>query len=135
MNKTLLTLGLLITLLAAALLLMNVIPFGVAAAIAVFGIGLVAVVRRKNTQPESKPAQQTVEIVYSSDRQMRAVIKQRGDGKYQVEVWKLVSDYSQDFGPGSQWARQPAGSITDTLSDAMDIATSHVRGGDGITLD
>ncbi len=48
MNKTLFVIGLLIALLAAALLLMDVIESGVAAAIGMLGIGLIAASGRSN---------------------------------------------------------------------------------------
>jgi hypothetical protein len=41
-NKTMFVLGLLIVLIAAALLLLNIIDSGVAAAIGILGIGLIA---------------------------------------------------------------------------------------------
>ena len=48
MNKTLFVIGLLIVGLAAGLLLMNVIESGVAAAIGIIGIGLIAASGRSN---------------------------------------------------------------------------------------
>jgi len=48
MNKTLFALGLFIAVIAAALLLMNVIESGVAAAIGILGIGLIATSGRSN---------------------------------------------------------------------------------------
>ena len=48
MNKTLFVIGLLIVALAAVLLLMNVIESGVAAAIGILGIGLIAASGRSN---------------------------------------------------------------------------------------
>lgn len=48
MNKTLFVIGLLIAGLAAGLLLMNVIESGVAAAIGILGIGLIAASGRSN---------------------------------------------------------------------------------------
>jgi hypothetical protein len=128
MNKTLFTTGLLLVCLAAALLLVNVLPSGGAAAIAVLGIGLVTVALGKKAKPGSAPVAQVVERVYSSDRQQMAVVKQRVDGKYQVELFKLVTDPLPEI--GSQWARQSAMGMTDTLSAAVDIAGSYVRPGE-----
>lgn len=48
MNKALFVIGLLIVVLAAVLLLMNVIESGVAAAIGILGIGLIATSGRSN---------------------------------------------------------------------------------------
>lgn len=48
MNKTLFAIGLLIVLIAAALLLVDVIESGVAAAIGILGIGLIAASGRSN---------------------------------------------------------------------------------------
>jgi hypothetical protein len=50
MNKTLFILGLVIVLTAASLLLLNVIESGVAAAIGILGIGLIAVSGRLKKQ-------------------------------------------------------------------------------------
>lgn len=129
MNKTLFTIGLLLVCLAAALLLMNAIPFGFAAAIAVLGIGLVAVAGRSGRpQPKSRAEAQVVQTIFSPDQKLRAVIKQRPDGKFQVETWKFV-DYLQDSSPN--WARQGNWGITDFLSDAVDMAESYIQMGAG----
>ncbi len=130
MNKTLFALGLLLVILDAALLIFGIIPFGIAGAAGMLGIGLIFLSRRrKQVASESKPGAKVVQTIYSADSQLRAVIKQRVDGKYQVEIWKLVTDYSQDFGPGPQWALQRPWGITDTLSNAMDLAASYVGAG------
>ena len=125
MNKTFFTFGLFLVGLAALLLLLNVIPFGIAAALALLGSGLSIVsTQSKRIRPKSTPEAQVVQTVMSADKKSRAVIKQRPDGKFQVETWKQV-DYIQDSGPS--WARQGASGITDTLSDAMDMAQSYVH--------
>jgi uncharacterized SAM-binding protein YcdF (DUF218 family) len=130
MNKTLFTLGLLLVMLDAALLIFGIIPFGIAGAAGVLGIGLIFLSRRrKQVASESKPGAKVVQTIHSTDGQLRAVIKQRVDGKYQVEIWKLVTDYSQDFGPGSQWTLQRPWGITDTLSSAVDLAASYIGAG------
>ena len=125
MNKTLFAFGLFLVVLAAVLLLTNVISFGIAAALALLGSGLSVVsTQSRRIRPKSTPEAQVVQTVMSVDKKSRAVIKQRPDGKFQVETWKQV-DYIQDSGPS--WARQGASGITDTLSDAMDMAQSYVH--------
>jgi hypothetical protein len=52
-NKTMFVLGLLIVFSAAALLLLDVIESGVAAAIGILGIGLIAASGRTNTKSKS----------------------------------------------------------------------------------
>ncbi len=125
MNKTLFAFGLFLVVLAAVLLLTNVISFGIAAALALLGSGLSVVsTQSRRIRPKSTPEAQVVQTVMSADKKSRAVIKQRPDGKFQVETWRQV-DYIQDSGPS--WARQGASGITDTLSDAMDMAQSYVH--------
>jgi len=130
MNKTLLVLGLLITLLAVALLMLGIIPLWVAIAAGALGIGLVsAAMRWDQTTPESAPSAQVVQTIHSADGQLRAVIKQRADGKYQVEIQRFVREDSQESGQNDRWVRQSA-PMTDTLSSAVEIAASHVRAGE-----
>ena len=125
MNKTLFAFGLFLVVLATVLLLTNAIPFGIAAALALLGSGLSMIsTKSRRISPKSTPEAQVVQTVMSADKKSRAVIKQRPDGKFQVETWRQV-DYIQDSGPS--WARQGASGITDTLSDAMDMAQSYVH--------
>jgi len=125
MNKTLFAFGLFLVVLATVLLLTNAIPFGIAAALALLGSGLSVIsTKSRRISPKSTPEAQVVQTVMSADKKSRAVIKQRPDGKFQVETWRQV-DYIQDSGPS--WARQGASGITDTLSDAMDMAQSYVH--------
>jgi hypothetical protein len=127
MNKTLLTLGLLITLLTIALLLFGIIPLWMAIAVGALGIGLISFsIRWEQATPASAPGAQVVQTIHSADGQLRAVIKQRTDGKYQVEIQSFVREDSQDFGQNDRWVRQSA-PITDTLSSAVEIATGYVR--------
>jgi len=129
MNKTLLTLGLLITLLVVAILLFGVIPLWVAIAAGALGIGLIAIsisLRWEQAKPASTPGAQVVQTIHSQDGQLRAVIKQRADEKYQVEIQRFVREDSAEFGQNDHWVRQSA-PITDTLSSAVDIAVSFVR--------
>lgn len=130
MNKTLLTFGFLITLVGIALLLLGIIPFWMASAVGALGIGLMAAsLRWEQAKPEAAPSPQVVQTIHSTDGQLRAVIKQRADGKYQVEIQRFVREDSQEFGQNDHWARQSA-PITDTLSSAVDIAASYVRAGE-----
>ena len=125
MNKTLFAFGLFLVVLATVLLLTNAIPFGIAAALALLGSGLSVIsTKSRRISPKSTPEAQVVQTVMSADKKSRAVIKQRPDGKFQVETWRQV-DYIQDSGPS--WARQGASGITDTMSDAMDMAQSYVH--------
>jgi hypothetical protein len=127
MNKPLFSFGLLLVVFAVLLLLFSVLPFGITAAVAVLGIGLITLSRRAEwTKSEAAPSSQIVQTIHSADGQMRAVIKQRADGKYQVEIQRFVREDSQEFGQNDHWARQSA-PMTDTLSSAVDIALGYVR--------
>jgi hypothetical protein len=125
MNKTLLFIGLFLAGLAIALPLMNVIPAVMALAVGIPGATLILIASlfgRSEIHPKAE--MQVIQTIVSTDKKLQAIIKQRPDGKYLVETWKMV-DYIQDSGPG--WARQGAWGITDTLSDAVDIAKNYVR--------
>jgi hypothetical protein len=128
MNKTLFVIGLLIVILATVFLLLGFVSSGLAIAVAVLGIGLTFLSKRDGQPvPKSVPEAQVVQTIHSADGQMRAIIKQRPDGKYQVEIQRFVREYSQEFGQNDHWVRQSA-PLTDSLSRAVKIATSHVRG-------
>jgi hypothetical protein len=128
MNKTLFIIGLLIVTLAATFLLLGILPSGLAIAAAMLGIGLIFLSRRgERPKPKSPTETQVVQTIHSADGQMRAIIKQRPDGKYQVEIQRFVREYSQEFGQNDCWIRQSA-PLTDSLSSAVEIATSHIRG-------
>jgi hypothetical protein len=121
--------GLLIAL--AALLLMNVIESGVAIAIGILGIGLIAASGRwlptqKGMQPEAQPDAPTI---HSPDRQLRALIKHRADGTYQIEIQKLIHDYSPDVGSHDRWERQPGTPIVGSLATAVEVAAERVGAG------
>lgn len=131
MGWVLMILGLLIALAASALLVMNVIESGVAAAIGILGIGLIAASGRwlrplGGTRPRTKHVVQTI---YAPDRQLRALIKRRADGNYQVEVQKFVHNYSPDVGSHDRWERQSGTPIIVTLSEAVEMAAQRVGAG------
>jgi len=131
MGWTMMIFGLLIALAASALLLMNVIESGVAAAIGILGIGLIAASGRwMRPQPGAHPrAEQIAQTIYAPDRQLRALIKQRADGTYRIEIQKLVHDYSPDIGSHDRWERQADALIVDTLASAVEIAARQVGAG------
>ena len=129
MNKPLFVVGLMSAGVAALLLLLGQVSFGLAAAIAILGIGLVVVsVRGGGNSSKPKREAQEVQTIVSDDGQLRAIIKRRFDGKFQVELWKLVKGYSHEFGSDVQFVRQGNMAITDTLADAVSIALSYMRG-------
>ncbi len=103
MNKTLLFIGLFLAGLAIALPLMNVIPAGMALAVGIPGATLILIASlfgRSEIPPKAE--MQVIQTIVSTDKKLQAIIKQRPDGKYLVETWKMV-DYIQDSGPS--WAR------------------------------
>ena len=131
MGWAMMILGLLIALAASTLLLMNMIESGVAAAIGILGIGLIAASGRwlptqKGMQPQAQPG---VPTIHSPDRQLRALIKHRADGIYQVEIQKLMHDYSPDVGSQDRWERQPGTRIVHNLATAVEIAAERVGAG------
>jgi len=131
MSRVIFTLGLLIALTASALLVAGVIESGVAALLGIVGISLIAASRRMLHSQDNLRAQseKIVQTIYSPDRYLRALIKQRSDGKYQIEIQKFVHDYSPDVGSHDRWERQSNASITDTLASAVEIAASSVGAG------
>jgi len=124
-------LGLLVALAASALLLMGLIESGVAVAIGILGIGLIAASGRwMRTRPSEKPRVEQIErTIYSPDCQLRALVKQRADGHYRVEIQKLVHDYSPDVGSHDRWERQSNVTVTDTLASAVEVAARSVGAG------
>lgn len=131
MGWAMMILGLLIALSASALLLLNVIESGVAAAIGILGIGLIAASGRwMRPRPGVRPrAEQIAQTIYAPDRQLRALIKQHTDGTYRIEIQKLVHDYSPDFGSHDRWERQSGEPIVDTLASAVEMAAQRVGAG------
>ena len=115
-------LGLLVALAASALLLMGLIESG---------IGLIAASGRwMRTRPSEKPRVEQIErTIYSPDCQLRALVKQRADGHYRVEIQKLVHDYSPDVGSHDRWERQSNVTVTDTLASAVEVAARSVGAG------
>ena len=131
MGWAMMILGLLIALTASALLLMNVIESGLAAVIGILGIGLIAAAGRW-LRPKTRSlfrSEQIVQTIYAPDRQLRALIKQRADGTYQVEVQKFVHDYSPDVGSHDRWERLSGSPIVDTLASAVEMAAERVGAG------
>jgi hypothetical protein len=129
MNRPLFFIGLLFVGVAAGLVLMGQIPFGFAAAIAILGIGLVVVsVRGGGNRSKPRREAKEVQTIVSDDGQLRAVIKRRVDGTFQVELWKLFNGYSQEFGSEVQFVRQGDMAIADTLTEAVSIASDYIRG-------
>jgi len=124
-------LGLLVALAASALLLMGLIESGVAAAIGILGIGLIAASGRwMRTWPSEKPHVEHIErTIYSPDRQLRALVRQGADGHYRVEIQKYVHDHSPDLGSQDRWERQSNVTITDTLASAVEVAARSVSAG------
>ena len=82
MGWAMMIVGLLFGLAASALLLMGAIESGLAVAIGMLGIGLIAASGRwMRTKPGEKPRAEHIErTIYSPDRQLRALVRQRADG-------------------------------------------------------
>jgi hypothetical protein len=131
MGWVMLILGLLIGLAASAMLLMGLIESGVALAIGLLGIGLIAVAGRwLPTQLREKPHVEQIErTIYAPDRQLRALVRQHADGNYRVEVQKVVHEYTPDAGSHDRWERQSNVIVTDTLAGAVEVATRSVGAG------
>jgi len=131
MGWAMMILGLLIALTASALLVMNVIESGVAAAIGILGIGLIAASGRwlRPREGLQLKKEQITQTIYAPDRQLRALIKRRVDGNYQVEVQKFVHDYSPDVGSHDRWERLSGTPIVDTLARAVELAARSVGAG------
>ena len=104
------------------------IPTGAGLAIGIPGAALILIATLFGSSEiqRSKAETEVVQTIFSPDKKLQAIIKQRRDGKFQVETWKVV-DYIQDSGPS--WARQGTWGITDTLANAVEIAESYIRKG------
>lgn len=131
MGWAMIIVGLMVALSASTLLLTGVIESGVATVMGILGIGLIAasgrwMPKKPGETPHEVPIAQTI---FAPDRQLRALIKQRADGSYRVEVQKFVHDDSPDFGPYGRWERQPNFLVTDTLANAVEIAARSVGAG------
>ncbi|MEW5831038.1 MAG: hypothetical protein AB1846_19275, partial [Chloroflexota bacterium] len=102
-----------------------------AVALGVLGIGLIAASGRwmRPKRGETPRSDQVLQTIYAPDRQLRALVKQRSDGKYQVEVQKFVHEYSPDVGSHDRWERLTYDPITDTLASAVEIAARRVGAG------
>ena len=131
MGRVMMILGLLIALSSSALLLTGQIESGVAAAIGILGIGLIAAAgRRMRTSPGAQVRPEKVlRTIYSPDRQSRALIRQRKDGNYQIEIQKFIHEYSPDVGSHDRWERQSNEPITNALATAVEIAAHRVGAG------
>jgi hypothetical protein len=131
MGWALMVFGLLLSLAASAMLLMGVIQSGAAVAMGILGIGLIAVSGRwMRTGSREKPREEQIErTIYAPDRQLRALIRQHTDGNYRIEIQKFVRDYSPDVGSHDRWERQSNVTVTDTLSNAVEIAARSVGAG------
>jgi hypothetical protein len=128
MGWAMMIVGLLVGLGASALLVMGQIESGVAIAMGVLGIGLIAVSGRWiRTKPRENPHVEKIErTIYAPDRQLRALVNRREDGYYRIEIQKFVHDYSPEVGSYDRWERQPDVTVTDTLSNAVEIAARSV---------
>lgn len=85
---------------------------------------------RTNPGMQVRP-KKVLQTIYSPDRQSRALIWQRADGKYQVEIQKFIHEYSPDVGSHDRWERKSNEPITDTLATAVEIAAHRVGAGTG----
>lgn len=125
MGWALLILGLGLALAATLLLLSDTIGSGIATAAGVLGIGLILAAGRWL----KAGSEQVVKTIFSPDRQLRALVKQRRDGKYRVEVQKHIHEYSPDVGSHERWERQSNVPVNDTLASAVEIAARRVGAG------
>ena len=69
------------------------------------------------------------QTIYAPDRQLRALVRQRADGNYRIEIEKFIHDYSPDQGTQDRWERRPAVTVTDTLARAVEVAARSVGAG------
>lgn len=131
MSRVLMILGLLIALASAALLLAGVIESGVAVAIGILGMGLIAAAGSRHRTGLGAQPEQVLRTIYSPDRQLRALIRHRADRKYQVEIQKFIHEYSPEVGSHDRWERQSNEPITDELATAVEIAAHRIGAGTG----
>lgn len=123
--------GLLIALAASSLLVLGVIESGVAVAVGVLGIGLIAASGRwMRSKPKEKfPPEHLERTIYSPDHQVRALVKHHAYGNYRVEIQKVVHEYTPDAGSHDRWERQSNVLVTDTLANAVEVAARSIGAG------
>ena len=122
--------GLLLALTASALLVLNVIESGPASLLGILGIGLIATSGRWLNRAKSR-AGQVVRTIYSPDRQLRALVKQRSETDFHIEVQKFIHEYSPDVGSHDRWERQSNVPASGSLTQVIDKAAAKVGAGSG----
>ena len=125
-----LALGLLIMVASVLLPLLHWILIGLAVGVAVPGLVLLVLGWSfERAQATFQPAPEILQNLYSTDNTLRATIKQRNDGQYQVEYWALVYHQNAEHGMEPHYTRMSASTIADSLASAIDLANERLRAG------
>lgn len=67
--------------------------------------------------------------ILSLDGTLKAIIRPRADGLYEIEFQQFYRDHSLDFGDQSGWKKLPGHTIAASLAEAVEIASRHVGAG------
>jgi len=67
-----------------------------------------------------------VQNIFSADRNLQAVIRERLDGTFQVEIRRRRLDDSPDTGPTETWTLVYGPVISSTLGEAVEIANQRM---------
>ena len=67
-----------------------------------------------------------VQKIFSPDGNLQAVIRNRADGTFQVEIGRCGQDDSPDTGLTETWSLINGPAITDSLAEAVEIANQRV---------
>jgi len=128
-GKIFLVPGLLLITAAILLPVLRGTPVGLAVAIAVPGIVLIVLGWAfGRVQTTLHPVPEILQTLYSIDRKMRATVRRRTDGHYQVEYWALTYSHAE-HGLEPQYIRSGGSSVADSLAGAVDLASEHLRTG------
>ena len=128
MGWALMIVGLSLTLATSVMLILGILDSRFAIVLGIFGVGLIAFSGRWMKKANSKSGQ-VVRTIYSPDRQLRALIKQRDKTDFRIEVQKFVHDYSPDVGSHDRWERRSNVPATGVLSQVIEIAATEVGAG------
>ena len=90
-----------------------------------FAFGVWLLYQRELSSTPAIPAS-PVQNILSPDGNLQAVIRNRPDGTFQVEVRRRGQDDSPDTGLTETWTLVYGPAITDSLAEAVEIANERV---------
>ncbi len=67
--------------------------------------------------------------ILSRDGTLKAIIRPRADGLYEIEFQQFFREHSPDFGDHSGWKKLPGHTIAASLTEAVELASRRVGAG------